>query len=45
MFTAKEWNDEARFSDVHRAVELIATEQQNLANALITPCLRGYAHC
>jgi hypothetical protein len=31
MFTKKEQNDEARFSDVHRAVELIATEQQNLS--------------
>jgi len=31
MFTKKEQNDDARFSDVHRAVELIATEQQNLS--------------
>ena len=36
----KEQNDEARFSDVHRAVELIATEQQNLSERTITPCLR-----
>lgn len=31
MFTKKEQTDEARFSDVHRAVELVATEQQNLS--------------
>ncbi|HHG0806368.1 TPA: GPO family capsid scaffolding protein [Klebsiella pneumoniae] len=31
MFTKKEQTDDARFSDVHRAVELVATEQQNLS--------------
>ncbi|MBZ6974949.1 GPO family capsid scaffolding protein [Klebsiella oxytoca] len=30
MFTKKEQTDDARFSDVHRAVELVATEQQSL---------------
>jgi len=30
MFTKKEQTDDARFSDVHRAVELVATEQQRL---------------
>ncbi|WP_392454404.1 GPO family capsid scaffolding protein [Edwardsiella piscicida] len=30
LFTQKEQTDEARFSDVHKAVELVATEQQNL---------------
>lgn len=33
MFTKKEQSDDARFSDVHRAVELLATEQQNLGNS------------
>ena len=28
LFTKKEQTDEARFSDVHKAVELVATEQQ-----------------
>lgn len=27
----KEQSDDARFSDVHKAVELVATEQQNLS--------------
>lgn len=31
MFTKKEQIDDARFSDVHRAVELVATEQQSLS--------------
>ncbi|HBR2035732.1 GPO family capsid scaffolding protein [Klebsiella pneumoniae] len=31
MFTKKEQTDDARFSDVHRAVELLATEQQGLS--------------
>lgn len=31
MFTKKEQTDDARFSDVHRAVELVATEQQGLS--------------
>lgn len=31
MFTKKEQTDNARFSDVHRAVELVATEQQSLS--------------
>jgi len=31
MFSKKEQTDEARFSDVHKAVELVATEQQNLS--------------
>ncbi|HGY2286695.1 TPA: GPO family capsid scaffolding protein [Klebsiella aerogenes] len=31
MFTKKEQTDDARFSDVHRAVELVATEQQSLS--------------
>ncbi|WP_068871187.1 GPO family capsid scaffolding protein [Edwardsiella tarda] len=30
LFTQKEQTDEARFSDVHKAVELVATEQQDL---------------
>lgn len=30
MFTKKEQTDDVRFSDVHRAVELVATEQQSL---------------
>lgn len=30
MFTKKEQTDDARFSDVYRAVELVATEQQSL---------------
>lgn len=30
MFTKKEQTDDARFTDVHRAVELVATEQQSL---------------
>ncbi|GAA0498879.1 GPO family capsid scaffolding protein [Tatumella terrea] len=30
LFNKKEQSDETRFSDVHKAVELIATEQQNL---------------
>ncbi len=30
MFTKKQ-TDDARFSDVHRAVELVATEQQSLS--------------
>ncbi|HDS6525230.1 TPA: GPO family capsid scaffolding protein [Klebsiella aerogenes] len=31
MFTKKEQTDDARFSDVHRAVELVATEQKGLS--------------
>lgn len=31
LFTKKEQSDDARFSDVHKAVELVATEQQNLS--------------
>ncbi|MBF4113330.1 GPO family capsid scaffolding protein [Enterobacter cloacae] len=31
LFTKKEQTDDARFSDVHQAVELVATEQQNLS--------------
>ncbi|MCV3301999.1 GPO family capsid scaffolding protein [Leclercia adecarboxylata] len=31
LFTKKEQTDDARFSDVHKAVELVATEQQNLS--------------
>ncbi len=31
LFTKKEQTDVARFSDVHKAVELVATEQQNLS--------------
>lgn len=31
LFTRKEQSDEARFSDVHKAVELVASEQQNLS--------------
>lgn len=31
MFSKKEQSDEARFSDVHQAVGLVATEQQNLS--------------
>ena len=31
LFTKKEQTDDARFSDVHRAVELVATEQQSLS--------------
>lgn len=31
LFTKKEQSDDERFSDVHRAVELVATEQQNLS--------------
>ncbi|MCV7757002.1 GPO family capsid scaffolding protein [Pluralibacter gergoviae] len=31
LFTKKEQSDDDRFSDVHRAVELVATEQQNLS--------------
>ncbi|AOP41944.1 GPO family capsid scaffolding protein [Edwardsiella piscicida] len=31
LFIQKEQTDEARFSDVHKAVELVATEQQNLS--------------
>ena len=31
LFTKKEQTDNARFSDVHKAVELVATEQQNLS--------------
>lgn len=33
MFTKKEQSDDARFSDVHKAVELLATEQQNLGDS------------
>lgn len=32
MFGKKEQSDDARFSDVHKAVELVATEQQSLSN-------------
>lgn len=32
MFTKKEQSDDARFSDVHKAVELLATEQQSLGD-------------
>ncbi|ELV1450485.1 GPO family capsid scaffolding protein [Escherichia coli] len=31
LFTKKEQSDDVRFSDVHKAVELVATEQQNLS--------------
>ncbi|EME2118007.1 GPO family capsid scaffolding protein [Cronobacter sakazakii] len=31
LFTKKEQTDDARFSDVHKAVELVANEQQNLS--------------
>ncbi|WP_029687020.1 GPO family capsid scaffolding protein [Tatumella saanichensis] len=31
LFNKKEQNDDVRFTDVHKAVELIATEQQNLS--------------
>lgn len=31
LFSKKEQTDEARFSDVHKAVELVATEQQSLS--------------
>lgn len=31
LFTKKEQSDDARFSDVHKAVELVATEQQSLS--------------
>ena len=31
LFTKKEQSDDARFADVHKAVELVATEQQNLS--------------
>lgn len=31
LFTKKEQTDDALFSDVHKAVELVATEQQNLS--------------
>ncbi len=31
LFAKKEQTDEASFSDVHKAVELVATEQQNLS--------------
>ncbi|EJV9474245.1 GPO family capsid scaffolding protein [Cronobacter sakazakii] len=31
LFTKKEQTDDARISDVHKAVELVATEQQNLS--------------
>lgn len=31
LFTKKEQSDDSRFSDVHKAVELVATEQQNLS--------------
>lgn len=33
MFTKKEQSDDARFSDVHKAVELLATEQQSLGDS------------
>ncbi|MEZ2603434.1 GPO family capsid scaffolding protein [Kluyvera intermedia] len=33
MFTKKEQSDDARFSDVHKAVELLASEQQNLGDS------------
>ncbi len=33
LFTKKEQTDDARFSDVHKAVELVATEQQNLSES------------
>jgi hypothetical protein len=32
LFSKKEQSDDARFSDVHKAVELVATEQQSLSN-------------
>ncbi|CAX58622.1 capsid scaffolding protein [Erwinia billingiae Eb661] len=31
LFSKKEQSDDARFSDVHKAVELVATEQQSLS--------------
>lgn len=33
MFTKKEQSDDARFSDVHKAVELLANEQQSLGDS------------
>ena len=33
MFTKKEQSDDARLSDVHKAVELLATEQQSLGDS------------
>ena len=33
MFSKKEQSDDARFSDVHKAVELLATEQQSLGDS------------
>jgi hypothetical protein len=32
LFSKKEQSDDARFSDVHQAVELVATEQQSLSS-------------
>ncbi|MGB8926392.1 MAG: GPO family capsid scaffolding protein [Pantoea agglomerans] len=32
LFSKKEQSDDARFSDVHKAVELVATEQQSLSS-------------
>jgi hypothetical protein len=34
MFSKKEQSDDARFSDVHKAVELVATEQQSLSSRM-----------
>lgn len=33
MFSKKEQSDDSRFSDVHKAVELLATEQQSLGDS------------
>lgn len=41
----KEQSDDARFSDVHKAVELVATEQQNLSARTENPCLNRKNAC
>ncbi|WP_348257257.1 GPO family capsid scaffolding protein, partial [Salmonella enterica] len=35
LFTKKEQTEDARFSDVNKAVELVATEQQNLSERTV----------
>lgn len=45
LFTKKEQSDDARFSDVHKAVELVATEQQNLSARTENPCLSRKNAC
>lgn len=42
LFSKKEQSDDARFSDVHKAVELVATEQQSL-NSRMDSALSGQA--